>query len=95
MGFTVENPARNRTVELCARLCWRVVFACENRHGGEILSADLAARFPPETTLEAIAERLVCSRCGSRKGSLDIRQDAAASAARDVAAFEAKQRDKG
>jgi hypothetical protein len=95
MAFTVENPARNRTVELCARLCWRVVFSCENRHGGQILASELAERFPPETTLEAIAERLVCSRCGSRKGALDIRQDTAAAARRDVAAFEAKQRDKG
>lgn len=89
MPFRLGNAARNRTVGLCVEKAWEVVFACDNGHGGRFGAAELA-RFAPETTLEQIAERLVCSTCGARSGSLDIRQDAAALRDRDVARYEAE-----
>lgn len=78
MAFTVHNEARGRTVQLCVDLAWAVHFACENGHGGRWTAAELAARFPPEATLDAIAERLKCQTCGARTGGLTIMQDSSA-----------------
>lgn len=71
----------------CVRCCWGILFACENRHVGRFGAEELARRFDPEVTLEQIAERLVCSKCGGRDGSLTIEQDHAATSARDIARF--------
>lgn len=87
MAFRVHAPARNRTVGDCAHLCWEVHFACDAGHAGRIGSQELLARFPAEATLDAIAERLVCRTCGLRTGALDLRQDGAATSARDLARF--------
>lgn len=87
MSFRLSNEARNRTVEMCARLFWQLEFACENGHSGRIGSQDLLARFPAGVTLEQIAERLVCKTCGSRDGSLTIGQDVSASSAREIGRF--------
>jgi hypothetical protein len=96
MPYYVHNEARGKTVGLCAEKCWEVQFACAKGHRGRLGSQELVPRFPAETTLDAIAERLVCSTCGSRDGDLTIRQDLGATAARDVARFsgENKYRDR-
>jgi hypothetical protein len=89
MVFSLSNEARGRTVAECHRLSWEVRFACDNGHGGRIGADELPQRFPPETRLEDIAQRLVCSQCRSREGGLTIFQDNGAQARRDHARFKA------
>lgn len=88
MAFALDNPARGRTVRLCVEKCWQVLFACKNAHSGGFTVAQLADRFAPEVTLEQIAERLRCTRCGANEGMLTILQDPDATRTRDLAKYE-------
>lgn len=90
MPFQIANEARGRTVETCHRLAWKVIVGCDNGHSTTWRANDLPEMFPPQTTLEQVAERLVCKVCGSTDGSLGIQQDTGAQQARDVDRFNAK-----
>lgn len=61
--------------------------ACANGHSARWNVERLAEDFAPETTLEQIAERLVCKVCGAKDGQMTIFPDAGASQARDIEAF--------
>jgi hypothetical protein len=95
MAFFLSNEARNRTVGLCVELGWMVLMECENGHGATWRVRDLETRFPPGASLEAIAERLTCSRCGSRQGIIGLRSDASALREREIEAFNASGKYEG
>jgi hypothetical protein len=95
VSFWLFNEATNRTIRICVEASWMVVMECENGHGGRWGVDDLAQRFTPETTLEEIAARLVCSTCGARRGNMTVRNDTAAAYRRDIARFEASGRTPG
>lgn len=78
---------------MCHRLSWGVVIGCSNGHAVHLSPNDLAERFPGETTLEAIAARLVCTTCGSRDGGLGIYQDNAEASRRNLERVELEERE--
>lgn len=93
MPIRLQNSARNRTAGLCVSLGWGVYVACDRGHSRRWTVADLAAQFPADVTLEAIAERLVCRAetaegpCGCHDGELSIFQDVDYTTAREIEAF--------
>lgn len=93
MPYRLDRPAEGRTVALCHRLSWGVVIGCSEGHTVQIGPNDLAERFPGETTLEAIAARLVCATCGSRDGGLSIYQDNAEASRRNLERVELEARE--
>ena len=80
VAFAVGRPPQGKTASDCAARCWLMVVCCANGHSRRFGAEEMG--FPPETRLEDIAQRLICSQCGGRECGLNILNDAAAVARR-------------
>lgn len=85
MPFRILPTQAPRTVADIDKLCWLTVIGCENGHSASLTGPELIARFPAEAVIGDIAERLVCSVCGSKEGSIGFIQERSERARRKMA----------
>lgn len=88
--FVLPQTQADYTIGTCSELSWRLTVWCSNRHVRSWSPLELDG-FPARATLGALAERLVCSECGSREGTLALTQDPDVTMQRQVAEFEARE----
>jgi hypothetical protein len=88
-------PCRHQTIALCIEKSWALTVRCNGcDHMTTWWVRDLRTRFANSlgATLDELAARLKCERCGSRDGWIATRNDAGALQARDLERFAAKDR---
>ena len=92
MTYRVVNHAHGKTIGECFEHCWAIHVSCSTGHHRRIGANDVLRLGPADATVDAVAERLVCSECGSRDGSVAIWNDQGAAQRRNIDALEANER---
>lgn len=75
--YRLTSGSPTMTVQDVADRAWLTIIGCGIvEHAVRFTGPELLAKFPPHATLGQIAERLVCSHCGSKSGEIGFVQGA-------------------
>lgn len=76
--YRLTSGSPTMTIADVAERRWVTIIGCgDPDHAVRWTPEDLVARFPSSVTLGQVAERLICSHCGSTSGEIGFVQGAA------------------
>ena len=83
MPYRLTSGSPNMTIADVAERGWVTIIGCGIReHAVRWTPADLVTRFPSGVTLGHVADRLICSHCGSKTGEIGFIQGSVSTPAR-------------